>query len=454
MKKSKKILSLFCAIAVLAGMLTIPASAVSYSYAYPEGDYVIASAADPNYVLDLSGGGTTTYTYFQIYERNNTGAQTFTIKKLGDGWSLLVHKESGKVVNVENGDSKCAARLWLYPWDNTPAGQFRFFQVSGTDTYVIQNGISPGRVLDVDNGQMGCYNGQRVQLWDSHDGVSARWKLIPVSGSSSSSNNTASQTSYFPAYTGYTLSIVTALNSLGIDSSFDSRASIAQANGISNYSGSSLQNLNMLNLLMRGKLIKPSGATTSNTPAQNTGSYEKAWFPAPVMRLTQIAYESYSHKNINAIDIAPGGRVFAPFTGKVVYKNARWGYVLLQSVDKVHYADGTVDYMTVGLMHDSDISDLYEGQIIQQGQAFYDAGGMGAGNPNAYAKHVEIGVFKGRISSPPNPSNLSNGQVFAYNAFFVNTSKTTSIVNAGAMERGNYMTGGASSNWNGYWKNL
>ncbi len=85
MKKSKKILSLFCAIAVFAGMLTIPTSAASYRYAYPEGDYIIASAADPNYVLDLSGGGTATYTYFQMYERNDTPAQIYTVKNMGDG---------------------------------------------------------------------------------------------------------------------------------------------------------------------------------------------------------------------------------------------------------------------------------------------------------------------------------------------------------------------------------
>ncbi len=367
---------------------------------------------------------------------------------------MLVHKESGKVVNVENGISKCGARLWLYPWDSTSAGQFRFFQVDGTDSYVIQNGISPGRVLDVDNGHMGCYNNQRVQLWDAHDGVSAQWKLIPVPENSASGSNTDTQTNYFPAYTGHSLSIVTALKSLGIDSSRSFRTNIARANEISGYTGSASQNLKMLNLLRRGQLIDPSGSFNSNTPKQNTDSYEKAWFPAPVMRITQIAYESCSHKNTNVIDIAPGGRVFAPFSGKIVYKNDRWGYVLLQSIDKVYYADGTLDYMTIGLMHDSSISDLYVGQTIQQGQAFYDAGGMGAGNPNAYAKHVEIGVFKGQVSNPPTPSKLSNGEVFAYNAFFVNTSKTTSIVNAGVMERGNYMTGGASSNWNGYWKTL
>lgn len=191
-------------------------------------------------------------------------------------------------------------------------------------------------------------------------------------------------------------------------------------------------------------------ATTAISSSQN---YEKAWFPAPVMNLTQIAYESYSHSGCNVIDIAPGGRVFAPFTGKIVYKNERWGYVLFQSLDKVQFANGTVDYLTMGLMHDSNISDLKIGQVIRQGQEFYDAGGMGAGNPNAYATHCEIGLFRGQISSPPNPSKLCNGNVYAYDALFINTAKTTSIVNKGKMVSGNRMTNGAPSNWSNLWKN-
>ena len=50
-------------------------------------------------------------------------------------------------------------------------------------------------------------------------------------------------------------------------------------------------------------------------------AYETAWFPAPQMNLSQIAYETgsgSSHGDYNAIDILPGGRVFAPFTGVVV----------------------------------------------------------------------------------------------------------------------------------------
>lgn len=62
---------------------------------------------------------------------------------------------------------------------------------------------------------------------------------------------------YFPKYYGSTVSIVTALNSLKIKSSFAYRKTIATANGISGYLGTAAQNTKMLNLLKCGKLIKP-----------------------------------------------------------------------------------------------------------------------------------------------------------------------------------------------------
>ena len=62
---------------------------------------------------------------------------------------------------------------------------------------------------------------------------------------------------YYARYNGTTSSIVTALNSLKISSSFANRKKIAKANGISLYIGTAAQNIKLLNLLKKGKLIKP-----------------------------------------------------------------------------------------------------------------------------------------------------------------------------------------------------
>lgn len=188
------------------------------------------------------------------------------------------------------------------------------------------------------------------------------------------------------------------------------------------------------------------GNPGSTTPAGG----EYVWFPAPRVYLTQLAYESYSHGSQNAIDISPGGNVFAPFTGRISYMDSNWGYVMLQSLEKVHWANGTYDYMTVGFMHDSDISDLYVGEVITQGTAFYQAGGMGNGNPNAYGTHVHLAVHKGLVE---HGSSYGSGDQFAFDAFFVNDAKT-SIVYPGVVESGNSVYNNAPSNYSGLWKTL
>jgi murein DD-endopeptidase MepM/ murein hydrolase activator NlpD len=62
---------------------------------------------------------------------------------------------------------------------------------------------------------------------------------------------------YYPRYFGTSVSIVTALNSLRIGSTFANRKKIANANGIKLYIGTAAQNTRLLNILKQGKLIKP-----------------------------------------------------------------------------------------------------------------------------------------------------------------------------------------------------
>ena len=62
---------------------------------------------------------------------------------------------------------------------------------------------------------------------------------------------------YFPRPNYDGISIVDALKSIGADSSFNYRYSIAVKNGIYGYVGRAEQNIQMLNLLKNGNLIRP-----------------------------------------------------------------------------------------------------------------------------------------------------------------------------------------------------
>jgi len=68
---------------------------------------------------------------------------------------------------------------------------------------------------------------------------------------------TTKNTKYYKKYTGKSTSIVDALKDVGVASTFKNRRKIAKANDIKLYVGTSKQNTKMLNLLKKGKLIKP-----------------------------------------------------------------------------------------------------------------------------------------------------------------------------------------------------
>lgn len=63
--------------------------------------------------------------------------------------------------------------------------------------------------------------------------------------------------SYFPTYKGKSVSIVDGLKSVKATTTFAYRTKIAKANGIKLYVGTAKQNKTMLDLLKKGKLIKP-----------------------------------------------------------------------------------------------------------------------------------------------------------------------------------------------------
>lgn len=121
---------------------------------------------------------------------------------------------------------------------------------------------------------------------------------------------------------------------------------------------------------------------------------EKAILNVKKLKVTQGMNGSYSHKGDLAIDMGSScSYLKAPFTGviKRIYTpcNAVW----LQSKEKVLYADGTKDYMTVLTIHDNDVSNLKKGQTIKKETKYYHPGKKG----NVTGSHIHIAVGKGKF---------------------------------------------------------
>ena len=122
---------------------------------------------------------------------------------------------------------------------------------------------------------------------------------------------------------------------------------------------------------------------------------EKAVFWIDTLKVTQGMNGSFSHQGDLAIDIgAVCKNLRAPFTGTIkrIYSNCN--AVWLESNEKVLYADGTIDYMTVMTIHDNDVSNLQVGKVIKQGEIYYQPGTKG----NATGSHIHISVGKGKFT--------------------------------------------------------
>lgn len=122
------------------------------------------------------------------------------------------------------------------------------------------------------------------------------------------------------------------------------------------------------------------------------GGIEDFLCPFTDMYITQGSNSSFSHKGIMANDVRgvqAGVRYayYAPCTCKCLKTYSSSGQVMWQSVNKVRFANGRIDYATFMTAHD-DTMDAKVGMIVPQGNQL---GNMGTkGNATGVHCHIEI----------------------------------------------------------------
>lgn len=119
--------------------------------------------------------------------------------------------------------------------------------------------------------------------------------------------------------------------------------------------------------------------------------------PFEKLYITQAPNESYSHKGIMAWDVSgtPQESYFAPATSicKKIYYDS--GQSMWQTTGNVRCPNGYVGIVTYMIVHDNDISDLYVGKIVNQGDRLGEFGTKG----NATGSHCHIEFSQGSDTS-------------------------------------------------------
>lgn len=158
--------------------------------------------------------------------------------------------------------------------------------------------------------------------------------------------------------------------------------------------------------------------------------YEVALFPMPYLYMTQDEGGDYSHLGTYNIDfvgyngssVITNAPIYAPCTMKVLsYHPGETGgnAVIFQSVDRVHLANGDLDYMCIMFMHCNNPPYTTVGQIVNQGQLCYRTGTYGY----VTGDHVHSCVGQGQnavfVQRPSGNWDLSN-RIHYWDGVFVN----------------------------------
>lgn len=159
--------------------------------------------------------------------------------------------------------------------------------------------------------------------------------------------------------------------------------------------------------------------------------YEVALFELPYLYMSQDEGGDFSHVGTYNIDLLgwdANGRVYnapmyAPCTMKLLYfwtAYANGNMQVWESTNRVHLANGQLDYLTLMVAHANNPPFSATGSIVAQGQHFYNTGTYGYVTGDHCHTCVGQGQYQGFTVRPPeNHEDLTN-RIHYWDALYIN----------------------------------
>ena len=151
--------------------------AKQYNAEIEEGTYILSTASDPNYSLDVKYGSTNKGANVWLYSANETTAQQWILKKDSVGYITFVNVNSNKALDVSGGKVKNGSNIQQYDANNTYSQKWIAKKnTDGTLTFV--SALDYNYVLDISGGKI--VNTQNIQLYESNNSIAQKFKLTQV----------------------------------------------------------------------------------------------------------------------------------------------------------------------------------------------------------------------------------------------------------------------------------
>ena len=142
-----------------------------------DGQYVIRSSTNTNYVMDIYYGVYRDRNNVQLYKNNWTKAQSFTIKYFQNcGCYVIRSSDSKYVLDVSGNGSANGTNVQIYSDNGTNAQ--RWYISQDLDGYYKIRGVGSGKLLDLSGNNARDWS--NIGIWQDNNTSAQRWKLDKI----------------------------------------------------------------------------------------------------------------------------------------------------------------------------------------------------------------------------------------------------------------------------------
>lgn len=140
-----------------------------------DGEYEIQSKLGRAMMLDVEWGRTENRVKIQLWEKDNTPAQHFTVKYQPSKKAYVItNVKSGRAMDVAGAGRADGTQIWQWDTNGTCAQDWKI--VPAEDGYFKLISLCSGKVLDVSGARTAP--GTKIQIWTDNGTGAQRWKFL------------------------------------------------------------------------------------------------------------------------------------------------------------------------------------------------------------------------------------------------------------------------------------
>jgi GH25 family lysozyme M1 (1,4-beta-N-acetylmuramidase) len=142
------------------------------------GGYVrISSSVGGDKVMDVTGASHSNGARIQTYTFNDTDAQKFMFRQVGNAIYEIVNAGSGKMIDLSGGSVRNGNAIQQYDRNST-CSQHWLVRQQGSGRYSFYSGCTADKAIDVPGGR--AQNGDALQIYDGNGTLAQKWRLEVV----------------------------------------------------------------------------------------------------------------------------------------------------------------------------------------------------------------------------------------------------------------------------------